>query len=311
MPSKSLPPEIQRKIRRIQVVAGRRVDEAFAGQFRSVFRGSGIEFDEVREYVAGDDVRAIDWNVTARAGEPFVKRYTEERERRLVLAVDLSGSQRFGTAAEHKVELAAEVAAVLAATAIRSHDKVGLLAFTDRVELFVRPRKGAKHAFRVVREVLGFKPVGRGTDLAGALDTLNRVVRRGAIVVLISDWWADGHERALARAARRHDLIAVWPVDPREEELPPVGLIAARDLESGEEIEVDTSSRRTAEAYRAAAAGRRARIEAQMRRAGCDLVEVRTGEDYVARLRQLFDRRARRARRGAGGVIAGSAGGRK
>src|SRR5438552_10144532 len=232
---RSLPAEVLRRIRRIQIVAGGRVDETFAGQFRSVFRGSGMEFDEVREYVAGDDVRSIDWNVTARSGRPFVKRYVEERERRLVLVVDLSGSQRFGTKTRLKVELAAEVAAVLATLANKSNDKVGLVASTDRVEHYVPARKGSRHAGRVIRDVLGIEPQHSGTDLAGTLDEVNRTIRRGAILVLISDFRHRGPiaalEKALVRAARRQDLIAVRAVDPGEEELPDVGIVRVADLE--------------------------------------------------------------------------------
>ena len=294
MASRALPPEILRKVRRIDVVAGRRVDETFAGQFRSVFRGSGIEFEEVREYVVGDDVRTIDWNVTARAGKPFVKRYVEERERRLVLLVDLSGSQRFGTTDTRKVELAAEVAAVLAAAAIRSNDKVGLVAFTEDVEHFVPARKGRRHALRVIRDVLGFEPEKSGTNLAGTLDRVNRVLRRGAILVLVSDFLTSGYEKALLRAARRHDVIAVRANDRREDELPPVGLVRVTDLETGEPAEVDASDPVVREEYRLRAGARRAGVEALMRRVGADYVEIHTGEDYVEPLRRLFERRARR-----------------
>ena len=305
MASRALPPEILKKVRRINIVAGRKVDEAFAGQFRSVFRGAGIEFEEVREYVVGDDVRSIDWNVTARAGKPYVKRYVEERERRLVLVVDLSGSQRFGTADTLKVELAAEVAAVLAAAAIRSNDKVGLVAFTAGVEHFVPARKGARHALRVIRDVLGFQPELSGTDLAGTLEHVNRVLRRGAILVLISDFLTSGYEKALVRAARRHDVIAVRANDPREDELPAVGLVRVADLETGEVGEVDASHPAVREEYRLRAAARRAGVEALMRRAGADYVEISTNQDYVDPLRRLFEKRARRrgARRGmAAGV---------
>lgn len=304
MASRALPPEILKKVRRIQIVAGRKVDEAFAGQFRSVFRGSGIEFEEVREYVVGDDVRSIDWNVTARANKPYVKRYVEERERRLVLVVDLSGSQRFGTAETLKVELAAEVAAVLAAAAIKNNDKVGLVAFTEGVEHFVPARKGARHAMRVIRDVLGFSPELSGTNLAGTLDHVNQVLRRGAIVVVISDFLTAGYEKALIRACRRHDVIAVRANDPREDELPAVGLIRVADLETGEVGEVDASDAGVREEYRLRAGARRAGVEALMRRAGADYVEISTKQDYVEPLRRLFERRKRRRghRRGGGGL---------
>lgn len=320
MNAKSLPPEILAKVRRLQIAAGRRVDESLAGQFRSVFRGSGIEFDEVHEYSPGDDVRSIDWNVTARVGKPFVKRYVEERERRLVLVVDLSGSQRFGTNVTLKGELAAEVAALLAATAIRSNDKVGLVAFTDSIEHFVPARKGERHAVRVIRDVLGFEPRSTGTNLAGTLDEICRTVRRGAILVLVSDFVASGYEEPLKRAARMHDVIAVRVIDRREETLPAVGLVRAVDLESGREIEIDAGDAQVREAWAARAAAHRAAVETQTRRAGADYVEVFTGEDYVEPLRRLFARRRRRMRgagspvrsgRGGGGGAGGTSGGRR
>ena len=284
-------------------MAGKRVDETFAGQFRSVFRGSGMEFDEVREYSPGDDVRALDWNVTARAGKPFVKRYTEERERRVVLVVDVSGSQRFGTAEGFKLELAAEVAALLAACANRSNDKIGLVAFTDRVEHFVPAKKGPRHAGRVIRDVLGVEPKRAGTDLAGVLDEVNRTVRRGAILVVISDFLdtqasqADGplsFEKALVRAARRHDVICVRALDARELDLPSVGVVRLADLETGEVREVDTSDAGVRAAFRRASSRQRESIALLMRRAGADFVELVNGADYVEPLRRLFDRRARR-----------------
>lgn len=316
---KKLPSDVLKRVRRIQIVAGRRVDEAFAGQFRSVFRGSGIEFDEVREYVVGDDVRSIDWNVTARANKPFVKRYVEERERRLILVVDVSASQSFGTAPdahEHgapvlKTELAAEVAAVLAAAATRSHDKVGLIAFTDRVEHFVPARKGARHAGRVIRDVLGFRPMRTGTDLAGTLDQLNRTLRRGAILVVVSDFLAGGFEKPLERACRRHDVIAVRPIDAREEELPDVGIVRVEDLETGEKDEIDTSNAGVRRRWAERALAHREALAALMRRAGADLVHVRTGDDYVEPLRRLFRKRALRRRRRAPAAVPASARGKK
>jgi uncharacterized protein (DUF58 family) len=304
-----LPPEVLSKVRRLRITAGRRVDESFAGAYRSVFRGSGIEFEEVREYLAGDDVRSIDWNVTARAGRPFIKRYVEERERRLVLVVDLSASQKFGTRQTLKADLAAEVAALLAATALRTNDKVGLVAFTDGIERFVPAKKGERHAIRVIRDVLGYEPKRAGTDLAGTLEEVGRTVRRGAIVVLVSDFVASGYEDALKRTARRHDVIAIRVVDPREETLPAVGLVQVEDLETGALAEIDASDAGVREAYASAAVARRAGIEALMRRAGADFVEVRTGEDYVEPLRTLFARRQRR--RGRGPARQGGVGGGK
>ena len=296
MRAKSLPAEVLKKVRRLQIAAGRRVDESLAGQYRSVFRGGGIEFDEVREYLAGDDVRSIDWNVTARAGRPFIKRYVEERERRLVLVVDLSGSQRFGTRVSLKADLAAEVAALLAAAAIKTNDKVGLVAFTDTIERFVPARRGERHAIRVIRDILGFEPKSTGTDLAGTLEEVARTVRRGAILVVISDFIAQGFEEAFRRVSKRHDLIAVRVIDPREEDLPDVGLIRVTDLESGADDEIDSSDAGVRAAWAARSKGRRAALESLARGCAADYVELRTGEDYVEPLRRLFARRRMRRR---------------
>jgi len=236
-----IPKEILKKVRRIQITTSRMVNDVFAGQYLSVFKGRGMEFDEVREYQPGDEVRDIDWNVTARMGRPFVKKFMEERELTVMLLVDMSASSRFGTRRRFKNELAAELCSVLAFSAIRNKDKVGLIIFTDRIEKFIPPGKGSRHVLRVIREVLYFQPRGKKTDITAALNYLNQVTRRKTVTFLVSDFETAGFERALKVANKRHDLIAVTISDPRERELPDVGLIRLRDAETGEEMLVDTS----------------------------------------------------------------------
>src|SRR6266545_1698421 len=252
-----LPRDIVRQVRRLQIRARRAVEDLLGGEYHSVFKGTGIAFEEVREYQPGDDIRAIDWNVTARMGHPFVKRYVEERELTVVLAVDCSGSQAFGSRFQQKREVAAELAAVLAFSAIANNDKVGLVQFTDRVERFVPPRKGTRHVLRLIRDILFFQPKHRGTSLREGLDYLNRVLRRRTIVFLLSDFLDRGHEKALKRTGRRHDLIAVRITDPREEELPAVGLLELEDAETGARLLVDSGSRRVRTAFAEAARRRR------------------------------------------------------
>src|SRR6516225_5810861 len=227
-----LPREVLRQIRRLQLRARRAVEDVLGGEYHSVFKGWGIAFDEVRAYQPGDDVRAIDWNVTARMGQPFVKRYIEERELTVLLAIDSSGSLQFGTRAQLKREVAAELAAVLAFSAIANNDRVGLIQFTDRVEHFLPPRKGTRHVLRLIRDILFFQPEHRGTALREALDYLNRVLRRRTIVFLFSDFIDRDYEQSFKRTGRRHDLVAVRVTDPREEELPAVGLVEFEDTET-------------------------------------------------------------------------------
>src|SRR5438045_3629133 len=238
-----LPREVIRQIRRLQLRARRAVEDLLGGEYHSVFKGTGIVFEEVREYLPGDDVRSIDWNVTARMGHPFVKRYTEERELTVVLLIDVSGSHQFGTRQQLKREVLAELAAVLAFSAISNNDKVGLIAFTDRVERFVPPRKGTRHVLRLIRDVLFFQPTHRGTSIREGLDYVNRVLHRRTIVFLLSDFLDRGFESALKRTGRRHDLIALRISDPREEDLPSVGLLELEDAETGEHLLLDTGSR--------------------------------------------------------------------
>src|SRR5436305_1414136 len=249
-----LPREVLRQIRRLQLRARRAVEDLLGGEYHSVFKGAGIAFEEVRAYQPGDDIRTIDWNVTARMGQPFIKRFIEERELTVVLAVDCSGSHQFGTAAQQKREVAAELAAVLAFSAISNNDRVGLLQFTDRVEHFVPPNKGTRHVLRLIRDVLFFQPKRRGTSLREGLDYLNRVLHRRAIVFLLSDFLDQGFEGAFKRTGRRHDLIAVRITDPGEEELPAVGLLELEDAETGGRLLLDTGSSRVRQAYAAAAA---------------------------------------------------------
>src|SRR5579863_4858329 len=235
-----LPREVIRQIRRLQLKARRAVEDLLGGEYHSVFKGTGIAFEEVREYQPGDDIRAIDWNVTARIGHPFVKRFIEERELTVLLAVDCSGSQQFGTRIQQKREVAAELAAVLAFSAVSNNDRVGLIQFTDRVERFVPPRKGTRHVLRLIRDVLFHEPVRRATSLRGGLDYLNRVLRRRTIIFLLSDFLDGGYEPAFKRAGRRHDLIAIRISDPCEEELPAVGLLELEDAETGTRLLLDT-----------------------------------------------------------------------
>ena len=291
-----IPREILKKVRRIEIRTNRIVNESFAGRYHSVFRGRGMEFSEVREYQVGDDVRAIDWNVTSRMGHPYIKKYVEERELTVMLAVDCSASEQFGTGAQSKGEIAAEVAALIAFTAIKNNDRVGLLLFTDQVELYVPPAKGAEHALRVVREVLVFQPQHRRTDIALGLDTVNHLVRKRAVVFLVSDLLDRDFERQLRLTARRHDLITVILGDRREEALPRLGLVRLRDAETGREKVVDTSS---ASFRNSLARTTRLRLQARdglLRRVGVDRIDIRTDEPYERPLLQFFRMRERRYR---------------
>src|SRR5579884_3416216 len=256
-----LPREVLRQIRRLQLKARRAVEDLLGGEYHSVFKGTGIAFEDVREYQPGDDIRTIDWNVSARMGHPFVKRFVEERELTVVLVVDCSASQQFGTRLQQKREVAAELAAVIAFSAISNNDKVGLLQLTDRVEKFVPPRKGIRHVLRLIRDILFFQPERRGTCLREALDYLNRVLHRRTIVFLLSDFLDREYEKSLKRTGRRHDLVAVRISDPREEDLPPLGLLELEDAETGERVLLDTGSRAVRTAYAEAARRRREALQ--------------------------------------------------
>lgn len=281
-------------VRKIQIRTSHLVSDLFAGEYHSVFKGRGMEFAEVRQYQPGDEVRTIDWNVTARTGEPYVKRFTEERELTVMLLVDASGSTRFGSVGQFKQELAAEIAALLAFSAITNNDKVGLVIFTDRIELAVPPRKGTRHVLRVIREILNHVPRGRGTDIPLALDHLEKVVRRRCVAFLLSDFLAPELRRPLRVANRRHDLIAVVLEDPREQTLPDLGLLALEDAESDEALVVDTGDPRVRAEFarlRAAARGDRDRF---LRSLDVDAVTVRTDQPYANALLRFFRQRERR-----------------
>jgi uncharacterized protein (DUF58 family) len=289
-----IPAEVLKKVRRIQIVTSAMVSDLFAGQYHSAFKGLGIEFEEVREYLPGDDVRTIDWNVTARTGRPFVKRFREERELTVVLLVDVSASQDFGTREQLKSELVAELGATLAFSAIQNNDKVGMILFTDRIERFVPADKGTRHVLRVVRELLYHEPRGRRTDVSLALEYLDRVLTRRAVVFVISDFQTPDFSRALKRVRRRHDVIPVLIQDERESRLPPVRYVELYDTELGEQLLVDTTSRPFRERFGRLAAQRRERLLADFRKLGIDVVDVETGQPFVDPLRRFFRHRGRR-----------------
>lgn len=289
-----IPRELIKKLRKIEIRTSKLANDQLAGGYHSVFKGRGMAFSEVRQYQPGDDVRFIDWNVSARMNETYVKVFTEEREMTVMLLVDLSGSERFGSVERPKVETVAEVAALLAFSAIKNNDRVGLVLFTDRIERFVPPKKGKGHVMRVVTEILNARPTGEGTDLNVALDLLGHVARRRSVAFLVSDFIADHYERALRVASARHDLIPIQVLDPREEELPDVGLALFEDLETGELVEVDTSDARVRSAYKKRVARQRQEREELFRRLSLDHVTVQTDRDYVRPLTDLFRRRQRR-----------------
>jgi uncharacterized protein (DUF58 family) len=292
-----LPAEILRKVRRIEIRTNRLVNESLAGEYHSVFKGRGMEFSEVREYQFGDDVRTIDWNVTSRMGHPYVKKHVEERELTVILLVDVSASGQFGTRRQFKREIEAEICALLAFSAIKNSDRVGLIAFTDRIEAFLLPRKGKDHVLRVIREVLYFQPQGRKTDVAMALQFMYKAIAKRSVVFVISDFMSGDYAQPLRVAARKHDLIAITVTDPREEELPAVGLVELEDAETGEALLVDSSDRRTRELFRNWARDRRAGREAMFRSVGVDALDLRTDLPYDVPLVRFFHRRARRMAR--------------
>jgi uncharacterized protein (DUF58 family) len=289
--------EVLRQVRLLEIHTRRLVTDVFAGEYSSVFKGRGMEFADVREYQAGDDIRLIDWNVTARMGFPYVKQFVEERELTVMFLVDHSASELFGTRVRTKSELAAEVCAVLAMTAVKNHDRVGTVLFSDRVERYVPPKKGKTHVLRVIRELLSFEPRGTGTNLAAALEFTNRVLTRRAVVFLVSDFLATDYERVLKATARRHDTIALQLVDPRERELPNVGLVAVRDPESSRWRYLDTGSRRVRDAFQRRGQEFDATLTRALRRRGVDVVRLETGRPYVEPLLAFFQMRERLQRR--------------
>jgi uncharacterized protein (DUF58 family) len=286
-----LPREIIKRIRRIQIRTTHIVDELLAGQWNSAFKGRGIEFEEVRPYQIGDDVRAIDWNVTARTGRPFVKLFREEREMAVMLLVDLSASQSLGTHWQTKRELVTELSATLAFSAIKGNDKVGLTLFTDGVEKFVPPRKGTRHVLRIIRELLYCEPIGRGTSLRKALEHLNRTASRRTVVFLVSDFQDSGYERALKIARRKHDVIPLVIADQREFKMPQVGLVRLRDAETGRMIVLDTFSRTNRRKFEQLACQQAELRDALFRNLRLDPIHIYTGEDFVEPLKRFFHRR--------------------
>jgi uncharacterized protein (DUF58 family) len=291
-----IPREILKQVRRVEIATRGLVNDVFSGEYHSVFKGRGMNFAEVREYQHGDDIRAIDWNVTARTGAPFIKVFDEERELTVMLVVDVSASGDFGSRSRMKGEVAVEICAVLAFSATRNNDKVGLIIFSDRIEKFVPPRKGRRHVLRVLRELLYFEPEGRGTDIAGALQYLARVVRRRAVVFVVSDFLADGYEKALAVAGRRHDTVAIRMSDPREHQIPAVGYLELEDAETGEHVTVDVSDPAFRAAFESDVAEKLTARERQFRKTRVDVVEITTDHPYADRLMRFFRQRAKRVR---------------
>lgn len=289
-----IPKEILRKVRQIEIRTSRLVDSVLGGEYNSAFRGRGMEFEEVREYQPGDEVRTIDWNVTARTGHPFVKTYREERELTVVTMVDVSPSERFGSGSQQKVELAAEFSAVVSFSAIRNGDKVGTVFFTDEVEKYVPPKKGKKHVLRVISELLTFQPKSKGTNVEEALRFLAKVLRRKATVFLISDFLATDFEKALAAVGRKHDVIAVRTSDPREARFPDVGLITLQDAETGEVVVVDSKSSRIRQLFQSRGEEERSSQDQLLRSLKIDELELTTGKPYINDLSNFFRMREKK-----------------
>jgi uncharacterized protein (DUF58 family) len=286
--------EVLKKVRRIEITTRRMVNDVFSGEYHSVFKGQGMEFDEVREYQPGDDIRAIDWNVTARMGAPYIKRFMEERELVVTFLLDVSASGRFGSTGKTKLDIAAEICAVLAFSAIQNHDKVGAIIFSDEVEKYIAPEKGRKHVLHLVREVLFFQPKRNRTNVANALEYLLRVSKRRGIVFVVSDFLSPDFTRPLAMAAKKHDVVAVWLTDPREEQLEMSGMVRVWDQEARIERVIDLGSRAARERFRSYAQRRNEETTAIFRRHGIDSVRIETGQDYIVPLSMLFKARAKR-----------------
>ena len=290
------------RMRRLEIRTRRLVNDSLVGEYHSVFKGRGMDFDEVREYVPGDEVRTIDWNVTARAGRPFVKKFTEERELTILLVVDISASGQFGSTSQSKRDLAAELASVLAFSAIRNSDKVGLLLYSDRIERYLAPKKGRRHVLWVVREILYHRAIGRGTDTVKALDVASELLHRRAIVFLVSDFLSPGDppgyradfRRAMRQTNRRHDLVAVRIEDPHEKLLPDVGVLAIEDAETGDVVELDTSNPAVRSRFIETARERSRRLVTDLRSEGVDTLELVTGSSYMPALQRFFKNRERR-----------------
>jgi uncharacterized protein (DUF58 family) len=289
-----IPAELAKKIRYIQIFTSKAVNDSLAGEYESLFKGRGMEFQEVREYQIGDDIRTIDWNVTARTGDPYVKLFKEERELTVMFLVDLSASGAFGSTRQIKNEAAAEVCALLAFSAIKNNDKVGLIVFTDQVEMFIPPEKGTTHVLRLIRELLNFKPEKGKTDIVAGMDYLGRVLHKKSVVFLVSDFQSEGFEKQLRILGKRHDLIAVSITDPREVSMPNVGLIQLEDAETGEMVIIDTGSSSFRKRYEQLGGERLDGLKKLFRSMDIDHIDIRTGEDYVFDLVKFFRNRERR-----------------
>jgi uncharacterized protein (DUF58 family) len=286
--------DLLKQVRQIEIRTKGLVDQVFSGEYHSVFKGRGIEFSEVREYQFGDDIRSIDWNVTARFGHPFVKVFDEERELTIILMVDLSGSLIFGSIDKTKQQIAAEISAVLAFSAMKNNDKVGLILFTDRIEKFVPPRKGRKHVLRIIREVLSFAPEGKSTNLKIALEYMNNAIKKRSIVFLISDFMDTGYEKILRVVGKRHDLIGVVLKDKRENEIPPIGLVKFVDAETGSERWIDTNDKRTRFLFQRLLERKRDNLKSLFLSSRLDSIEIQTGQDFIKPLVQFFKLREQR-----------------
>jgi len=291
-----IPKEILKKVKRIEITTRGLVNDVFSGEYHSVFKGRGMEFSEVREYQIGDDIRTIDWNVTARQGHPYVKVFEEERELTVMLLVDVSSSSDFGTFEQMKGEIAAEICALLAFSAIKNNDKVGLIIFSDQVEKFVAPKKGKSHVLRVIREILYHEPQGHRTNISEALEFLSRVTRRRSVVFLVSDFISSGYEKALQIANKRHDIVAITITDPRELEIPNIGFVELEDAETGETFLVDTASLDVRTSFTSNTHEKIAEREKLFRSLNVDSIDIRTDQSYAEPLMRFFRMRAKRFR---------------
>lgn len=289
-----IPKEILKKIRRIEIQTKKLVNDLFSGEYHSTFKGQGMEFEEVRQYVPGDDIRLIDWNVTARTGYPHIKKFKEERELSVVLMVDASSSGKFGTRNRFKSETAAELCALLAFSAIKNNDKVGLMIFTDKIEKFIPPQKGRPHVLRLIREILYFKPQGIKTDIGGALEYLNKVVKRKSVVFLISDFLSEDFFKPLQIANNKHDVVAMKISDPRESEFNNIGLIELEDAETGEIFMIDTSSKQFRKEFSARASEDNDILKKEFRSINMDFINIRTDQSYIVPLINFFKMREKR-----------------
>ena len=289
-----LPKEVIKKIRRIEIRTKKLVNELFSGEYHSTFKGQGMEFEEVRQYEPGDDVRLIDWNVTARMGQPYIKKFREERELTVILLIDVSSSGQFGTRDRFKNETAAELGALLAFSAIKNNDKVGLIIFTDQIKIFVPPKKGRAHVLRIIREILYFKPHGKGTNIAAALEYFNKVIRRKSVVFLVSDFLSEGFTKPLQIANNKHDIIAIKVSDPREITFENIGLIELEDAETGEVLIIDTGSKEFRKEFAAQSAEDVAGLKKSFRSINLDFINIRTDQSYIVPLIQFFKMREKR-----------------